>query len=107
MGRANPAALSRRQDGWESNQFRTANADSGRNYYEDIAMLSLIEGYKTQYAAVKDEELTLLQYLAKCKSQPETYATPAERMLAAIGEPEIIDSRNDPRLSRIFGNRVI
>ena len=107
MGRANPAALSRRQDGWESNQLRTANADSGRNYYEDIAMLSLIEGYKTQYAAVKDEELTLLQYLAKCKSQPETYATPAERMLAAIGEPEIIDSRNDPRLSRIFGNRVI
>src|SRR5690606_33489347 len=36
-----------------------------------------------------------------------TYASAAERMLAAIGEPEIIDTRNDPRLSRLFGNRTI
>ncbi len=28
-------------------------------------------------------------------------------MLAAIGEPEQVDTRNDPRLSRIFSNRVI
>src|SRR5690606_15601081 len=35
------------------------------------------------------------------------YASSAERMLAAIGEPELIDTRNDPRLSRLFGNRVI
>ena len=28
-------------------------------------------------------------------------------MLAAIGEPEIVDTRNDPRLSRLFSNRVI
>src|SRR5437868_2741928 len=28
-------------------------------------------------------------------------------MLAAIGEPELFDTRNDPRLSRIFSNRVI
>ena len=70
-------------------------------------MMTLIEGYKTQYSAVKDEELSLEQYLANCKSNPETYATAAERMLAAIGEPVVIDTRNDPRLSRIFGNRVI
>src|SRR5690606_37738642 len=35
------------------------------------------------------------------------YANAAERMLAAIGEPELIDTRNDPRLSRLFSNRVI
>ena len=35
------------------------------------------------------------------------YATAAERMLAGIGEPELVDTRNDPRLSRLFGNRVI
>ena len=28
-------------------------------------------------------------------------------MLAAIGEPELVDTRNDPRLSRIFANKVI
>ena len=35
------------------------------------------------------------------------YASPAERMLAAIGEPEVVDTRNDPRLSRLFSNRTI
>ncbi|HEB77821.1 MAG TPA: PrkA family serine protein kinase, partial [Methylothermaceae bacterium] len=38
---------------------------------------------------------------------PTAYATPAERMLLAIGEPELIDTRLDPRLSRIFANKVI
>ncbi len=36
-----------------------------------------------------------------------TYATAAERMLQAIGEPEVIDTAKDPRLSRIFMNKVI
>ncbi len=70
-------------------------------------MKTLIEGYKTRYTAAQDEDLSLEQYLELCKSNPETYAAAAERMLAAIGEPEAVDTRNDPRLSRIFGNRVI
>jgi serine protein kinase len=70
-------------------------------------MVSLIEGYKSHYSTVQDEELPLTQYLSLCKSEPSTYSTAAERMLAAIGEPEVVDTRNDPRLSRIFGNRVI
>ncbi len=69
--------------------------------------MTLVEGYKTRYSATQEEELSLEEYLQLCKSNPETYATAAERMLAAIGEPEIVDTRNDPRLSRIFGNRVI
>ena len=28
-------------------------------------------------------------------------------MLAGIGDPELVDTRNDPRLGRLFGNRVI
>jgi serine protein kinase len=36
-----------------------------------------------------------------------TYATAAERMIAAIGEPEIVDTAKDPRLGRIFLNRTI
>ena len=35
------------------------------------------------------------------------YASAAERMLAAIGEPEIVDTSHDPRLGRIFMNRTI
>src|SRR5512133_2049187 len=70
-------------------------------------MMTLIEGYKTRYSAVQDEEMSIMQFLSLCQSDPSAYATAAERMLAAIGEPEIIDTRHDPRLSRIFGNRVI
>jgi serine protein kinase len=35
------------------------------------------------------------------------YASASERMLAAIGEPEIIDTSHDPRHGRIFMNRTI
>src|SRR5258706_15197583 len=28
-------------------------------------------------------------------------------MLAGIGEPELVDTRNDQRLGRLFGNRII
>jgi serine protein kinase len=70
-------------------------------------MMTLIEGYKARYSATQDEEMSLEQYLELCKSDPGSYATAAERMLAAIGEPEVVDTRNDSRLSRIFGNRII
>ena len=70
-------------------------------------MQSLLDKYRTNYGASRDEEMTLDDYLDLCKKDPEAYATPAERMLSAIGEPEIVDTRNDPRLSRLFSNRVI
>ena len=35
------------------------------------------------------------------------YANSAERLLQAIGEPEMIDTSNDPALSRLFSNRII
>jgi serine protein kinase len=69
--------------------------------------MTLIEGYKSRYSAVQDEEMSLTENLAQCRNDPDSYASAAERMLAAIGEREIVDTRNDPRLSRIFGNRVI
>jgi serine protein kinase len=51
--------------------------------------------------------LSLDEYLDLCRKDPGAYATAAERMLAAIGEPELVDTRHDPRLSRIFANRII
>ena len=35
------------------------------------------------------------------------YAGTAERMLRAIGEPELVDTAKDPRLGRIFMNRTL
>jgi len=70
-------------------------------------MSMLIEGYKARYSAAQDEELSLDEYLDLCRKDPGAYATAAERMLAAIGEPELVDTRHDPRLSRIFANRII
>jgi len=70
-------------------------------------MIKLAEGYKAKYSAGQEDELSLEQYLQLCRSDPGAYATAAERMLAAIGEPELIDTRLDQRLSRIFSNRLI
>jgi serine protein kinase len=70
-------------------------------------MTKLAEGYKAKYSTGQEDELSLEQYLELCRSDPGAYATAAERMLAAIGEPELIDTRLDQRLSRIFSNRLI
>jgi len=53
------------------------------------------------------EEMSIQEYLNLCKSDPSVYASPAERMLKAIGEPEFVDTKTDARLSRIFSNRII
>ncbi len=68
---------------------------------------NIVEGFKSQYARDQETELSLEEYLDLWKRDPMAYASPAERMLAAIGEPEIVDTRNDLRLSRLFSNRVI
>ena len=68
-------------------------------------MSSILQKFKTISKA--DETLTLEEYLELCKSDKMTYAHPAERMLAAIGEPKLVDTSQDERLSRIFQNRTI
>ncbi|EWM47285.1 prkA AAA domain protein [Bordetella holmesii 35009] len=70
-------------------------------------MHSILEGFKSQYARDQETELSLEEYLTLAKQDPMAYASPAERMLAAIGEPELVDTRNDSRLSRLFSNRMI
>jgi len=69
--------------------------------------MNLFDAYREKYAKARDEEMSLYDYLDLCKRDPLAYATSAERMLAAIGEPEVVDTRNDSRLSRLFSNRVI
>ena len=59
------------------------------------------------YSRSQTEELTLQDYLLGCRDDASFRATAAERMIAAIGEPELIDTSKDSRLGRIFLNRTI
>lgn len=69
--------------------------------------MDAISNFAARYARGREEEMSIDEYLAECKRDPMAYATAAQRMLHAIGEPEMVDTRNDPRLSRIFANKVI
>ncbi|WP_435276655.1 PrkA family serine protein kinase [Psychrobium sp. nBUS_13] len=69
--------------------------------------MSIFNHYKARFDATKEEEFTLDEFLQLCKQDKSCYASAAERLLMAIGEPETIDTAQDPRLSRIFSNRVI
>ncbi len=69
--------------------------------------MSILQHFKDRYAQLQEEEYSLEEYLEICKNDPAAYATAAERILLAIGEPEFIDTSRDPRLSRIFSNKVI
>jgi serine protein kinase len=69
--------------------------------------MSIFESYQQRFDQHLQEEYSLQEYLDLCKQDPLVYATAAERMLAAIGEPELIDTAQDTRLSRIFSNKLI
>ncbi len=59
------------------------------------------------YDSQKETEMSLEDYLKACSREPLAYANAPERMLAAIGEPEMVDTAHDSRLGRIFMNRTI
>ncbi len=63
--------------------------------------------YSRIYDHHKRHEMSLHDYLEACRDDPAMYATAAERMVTAIGEPNLIDTSADPRLGRIFMNRTI
>jgi serine protein kinase len=69
--------------------------------------MKIFDNYAARYDKKREEEFSLQEYLAICKRDHLAYATASERMLHAIGEPELVDTRNDPRLSRIFANKII
>lgn len=72
-----------------------------------MSMNDILQQYAARYERTKAEELTLQEYLELCKQDKAAYANAAERLLLAIGEPELIDTRDDPKLSRIFANKVM
>jgi serine protein kinase len=69
--------------------------------------MSLFNHYQSRFDHSRPEEYSLEQYLNLCKTDPNAYATAAERLLMAIGEPEVVDTSKDAQLSRIFSNKMI
>ena len=67
--------------------------------------MGVFESYQERYDAALEEELSLQDYLDLCKSDVSVYATAAERLLLAIGEPEFVDTSKDSRLSGSFPTR--
>jgi serine protein kinase len=63
--------------------------------------------FAKQYDTQKEAEMSLEDYLKACAREPMAYASAAERMIAAIGEAEMVDTSTDSRLGRVFMNRTI
>ena len=66
-----------------------------------------ISELKESYRSKKVRVFTMEEYLEGCKSTPAFYHNAHERMLSAIGEPELVDTTKDPRLMNIFTGRTI
>ncbi|MBB2753477.1 UNVERIFIED_ORG: serine protein kinase [Rhizobium aethiopicum] len=68
---------------------------------------SVFDAFTRSYEARRETDLSVQEYLDLCKKDPIAYANATERLLAAIGEPQMVDTARDARLGRIFMNRTI
>jgi serine protein kinase len=68
---------------------------------------SVFNSFSRHYESQREVEMSLEDYIRGCSDDPMMYATAAERLLKAIGEPSLVDTSQDSRLGRIFMNRTI
>ena len=69
--------------------------------------MTILARYQNRYESALEEEMSVQEYLEICRRDATAYASVFERMLMAIGEPELVDTRLDPRMSRMFANKII
>jgi serine protein kinase len=69
--------------------------------------MTIFDHYQARYEAAKEEEYSISEFLEICRNDKSAYASASERLLMAIGDPEMVDTSQDPTLSRIFSNRVV
>ena len=69
--------------------------------------MSIFEQFQERYDKSKEEEYSLEEFLELCKNDSMVYASAAERLLTAIGEPQLVDTSKDTRKSRLFSNKII
>ncbi len=72
-----------------------------------MSTLDVFDIFSRDYARERFETMSLRDWLLGARSDPMFYASAAERMMSAIGHPELMDTAQDPRLGRIFFNRTI
>lgn len=68
--------------------------------------MSLLKIIKDSHSLSADD-MSMEEFLDLCKKDKEVLKTPAERMLSAIGEAKIVDTKLDDRLSRIHSNKKV
>ncbi len=72
-----------------------------------MANADVFADFVQTYRDRQGSEMSLEAYLDLCRADPKAYASAAERILQAIGEPQLVDTSRDQRLGRIFMNRTI
>ena len=61
----------------------------------------------TKHLLKYEEIMSIEDYLDRARNDSSMYANAHERLLKAIGEPELYDTSGDLKYGRIFGNRLI
>src|SRR5882757_9385327 len=75
----------------------TIRVDSGADLMRRESMYndSLFNAFARSFEARSQSDMSMTEYLESCRSDPMRYANGAERLLAAIGEPQMIDTAKD------------
>lgn len=69
---------------------------------------NIFELYQDTYKEKEPETLSFSEYLERCKDDKMAYANWAERLLDAIGEPEIIDThKKSASMGRVFSGKKV
>ncbi len=75
---------------------------------DGIGVTSIFDEYNRRQGPVSaTADMDVKQYLELCGKDPMVYASATERLLSAIGEPEMVDTSKDARLARLFNNRTV
>ena len=69
--------------------------------------MSILNTFMQEYNETSQVTYTIDEYLEYCKENKLAYASAAERLVHAIGEPQFVDTSTDPVLGRIFMNKTI
>src|SRR3546814_8159330 len=65
-------------------------------------MRDVFSEYTETYQTRKESETSLMEYLELCGTDPMAFASAAERMVAAIGEPDIRSEEHTSELQSLM-----
>ena len=68
---------------------------------------NIFSSFTRLYESQREIEMSLEDYIRGCSDDPMMFASATERLLKAIGEPNVVDTSMDQRMGRIFMNRTL